>query len=115
MRCGLAFFFLSVLPRSAFAAAETDFFTYIVRVSIGLLLFALAGWLLVRFYGPKTGVPRESGVEVRAVVPLGRDLLRVIRCGPEVVVLLTSKGETQVIGRWAREEWEKACALSRSE
>ncbi|HQK25640.1 MAG TPA: hypothetical protein PK393_08990 [Synergistaceae bacterium] len=80
--------------------------TYLVRVAIALALLALGGWALASWAPSRR---QGKGLELLAVLPLGRDLVRVVGCGPEVVALLSSRGGTTVIGRWSREEWQVSC------
>ncbi len=80
--------------------------TYLVRVAIALVLLALGGWSLTHLMPSQK---RGRGLEVLAALPLGRDLVRVVGCGPDVIALLSSRGGTVVIGRWSREEWQATC------
>lgn len=77
-----------------------------MRIVVALVLLALAGWSMVRM---TPSAKRGVGVELLATAPLGRDVVRVVGCGPEVIALLSTRSSTVVIGRWPREEWIAAC------
>jgi hypothetical protein len=41
-------------------------------------------------------------------LPLGRDSLYLILCGPEVIAIVSGKGGAVVVGRWDKNQWEEA-------
>ncbi len=90
------------------AAAETGDYGlggYLFRVALGLGLLAASGWALVR-YGPRRfRQGRDPRVRVVSVLPLGRDVLYVLRLGPDVIAVLCGRGGSDVLGRWRADEW----------
>lgn len=97
-------------PLPALASASSDMGSYGLRLTLGaLLLCALffglsrlsrAPWFRRRF--PLSGRCRLLGT-----LPLGRDALYIVRCGPEVIAVVSGRGGATVIGRWDRALWEK--------
>jgi hypothetical protein len=105
---GLAVVFFLATPVFADERAEADLTGYLLRIGLALGLLALCGYLLVRF-APRTILRKTAGMEILAILPLGRDVVRVFACGPEVIAVLSSKSGSVVVGRWSREEWRNSC------
>lgn len=109
-KASLASVFLSASP--AFGAPlSPGEGGYLIRLLVaalllGGLLFFLSrlsrgAWFRSRF--PAAGRCRLLGT-----LPLGRDSLYLILCGPEVIAVLSGKGGTVVVGRWDKNQWEEA-------
>ncbi|MCF7935514.1 MAG: hypothetical protein K9L28_04160 [Synergistales bacterium] len=87
---------------------EPDFSGYMIRMVFAIAALGVVGWMASRWY-PRTKGQSARGVSLLAAVPVGKDTVRVVACGPEVIALLSSRSGTVVIGRWSREEWEASC------
>ena len=44
-------------------------------------------------------------VKLLASLPLGKDALFVVRCGPDVIAFTLGTGGACLMGRWRYEEW----------
>jgi hypothetical protein len=76
-----------------------------LRIGLSLALLALAGYGAV-FYTRRRMPGRISGnLKILASLPLGRDVLFLVRCGPVVLAIATGSAGSRVIGRWKYEEW----------
>ncbi len=42
---------------------------------------------------------------ILASLSLGRDVIFIVRCGPDVIAILSGKSGGRAIGRWRYEEW----------
>jgi hypothetical protein len=80
---------------------------YMLRVGLGLALLALAGGGIVFFHRRRAPRSVKGAVGVLASLPLGRDVLFIVRLGPEVFALTTGNSGTRVISRWPYEEWKR--------
>lgn len=105
---GLAVVFFLAAPAFAEGGNEAGLSDYLLRIGLALGFLALGGYLLVRFV-PRPSLRKTAGMELLAVLPLGRDMVRVFTCGPDVIAILSSKNGSVVVGRWTREEWESSC------
>jgi hypothetical protein len=45
-------------------------------------------------------------LQVIAASSLGRDMVYIVRTGPQVAAILVSRSGSVVIGRWSAEEWD---------
>jgi len=57
--------------------------------------------VLVFFHRRRVPLRAKGAVGLLASLSLGRDVIFIVRCGPDVIALLSGK----VIGRWRYEEW----------
>ncbi len=102
---------LVLIPSPALGATEVPGVGgYLVRLLLGAVLLgglllslsriSRAAWFRRRF--PISGRCRLLGT-----LPLGRDCLYVILCGPEVIAVVSGRGGIVVVGRWERSRWEE--------
>lgn len=104
----LTLFFLTLTPTLA-SAAETDYDVtlsgYVSRMVLALLLFGLAGFLAVRYLPGRLRPGAGGRVRLIGAMNVGRDMIYIVRTGPQVVALFVGKASSSVIGRWTAEEW----------
>ncbi|MGI6783813.1 MAG: hypothetical protein ACOX5A_06245 [Aminivibrio sp.] len=89
------------------AGADPSLTGYMLRVGLGLALLGLAGYGAVLFHRRRTPQTAKGAVSVMASLPLGRDVLFIVRLGPDVFALATGAGGARVISRWPYEEWKQ--------
>ena len=108
MLCRGAAGLLLCFPAAAFASSmeAPSLTSYLVKVGLSLALLAIAGYLVVLFSGRRAPLRTKGVLSVLASLPLGRDVLFVVRCGPDVMAILSGKNGACVIGRWRYEEWQ---------
>ncbi len=80
---------------------------YMLRIGLSLALLALAGYGAVLYTRRKMPVRAGGSLKILASLPLGRDVLFLVRCGPEVLAIATGSAGSRVIGRWKYEEWSQ--------
>lgn len=76
-----------------------------LRIFLSLALLALAGYGAVLYTRRKMPGRTSENLKVLASLPLGRDVLFLVRCGPDVLAIATGSAGARVIGRWKYEEW----------
>ena len=108
MVCRGAAGLLLFVPSAAFASSmeAPSLTSYLLKVGLSLALLAIAGYLVVFFSGRRAPLRTKGALSVVASLPLGRDVVFVFRCGPDVIALLSGKNGARVIGRWRYEEWQ---------
>jgi hypothetical protein len=96
-----------LLPVAAYASSQetTSLTGYLIKIGLGLGLFALAGYAAVFFSGRRRPFQAKGTLCLLASLPLGRDVLFVVRCGPDAIAILSGGNGSRVIGRWRYEEW----------
>lgn len=90
--------------------------SYLVRVLLALVVMGLAALFFVRTARSK-GWAKQNGapVQIMASLPLGKDVFFVLRCGPDVVALVTGRSGISIVGRWRYNEWVRLQAEETSE
>lgn len=98
---------LLLLPAAAFASsAETPSLTsYLLKVGLSLVLLAAAGYAVVYFSDKREPLRAKGVLVILASLSLGRDVIFIVRCGPDVIAILSGKSGGRAIGRWRYEEW----------
>ncbi len=98
---------LLFVPAAAFASSgeAPSLTSYLVKVGLSIALLALAGYSMVFFSGRRASFRPKGTLGLLASLSLGRDVLFIVRCGPDVLALLSGKNGARVIGRWRYEEW----------
>lgn len=76
-----------------------------LRIGLSLALLALAGYGAVLYTRRRMPGRTSGNLKVLASLPLGRDVLFLVRCGPDVLAIATGSTGPRVIGRWKYEEW----------
>ncbi len=96
-------------PFPAWAASEapTTIEGYLFRMSLALIGIGACAWLALRF-AQKRGLsrPKREDLCLLATLPLGHEVVYLIRCGPDVVAFASGKNGTLFLGRWSLRDWE---------
>ena len=110
----LTLFFLifgvwSLLPPVVVSAAEESYDVtlsgYVSRMVLALLLFAVAGYLAVKYLPGRFRLGAAGKIRLVGAMNVGRDMIYIVQTGPQVVALFVGKASSSVIGRWTAEEW----------
>lgn len=100
---------LLLIPAAAEASpAESPSLTgYMIRIGLSLAILALAGYGMILYSRRTAPLKAKGAVSVLASLPLGKDVLFIVRLGPDVVALASGGAGTRVIGRWRYEDWKQ--------
>ena len=86
--------------------AEADLLSYVIRVSLTLALMVLCAVVFFRFSKGRGWIKQNTAyVKIMASLPLGRDVFFVLRCGPDVIAVVSGSTGVRLMGRWKYEEW----------
>jgi hypothetical protein len=80
--------------------------TYISKAVLALIVLAAAGYFFLYISKRKGWLHKNSDkLYVISSLPLGRDIFFIVRCGPEVIGIVTGPSGNRVVGRWSLEDW----------
>jgi hypothetical protein len=101
-------FFLTGMAFASDAASDFNdaFSGYVSRMILALLLLGALAYAAAKFLPGKFGAAARGRVKVISAVNLGRDMLYIVKLGPEVVAFLSGRTGHAVLGRWPAEEWD---------
>ena len=101
----LTLFFLASPAR---AASEFDaaFSGYVTRMLLALAVLGLAGYAAVRFLPGRFSAGARGNIKILGMLNVGRDMVFIVRTGPEVVSFVSGRAGVTVLGRWSLEEWD---------
>jgi hypothetical protein len=90
------------------AAPEFDeaFFGYVTRMILALVVLGLLGYAAVKFLPGRFISPSRGHLKVIGAISLGREMIYIVKTGPDVVAFLSGRGGATVLGRWGAEEWD---------
>jgi len=79
---------------------------YLSKVVLALVVLAISGWLLLYISKRKGWIQKGSDkLYIISSLSLGREIFFVIRCGPEIIAIVSGPSGSRLMGRWAIEEW----------
>jgi hypothetical protein len=110
----LTLFFLTFAEA---AGAETSGFDdafsgYVTRMLLALLIMGAVGYLAVKYLPGRLASVSRGHIRVISALNLGRDMMYIVKTGPEVVAIWVGRNSSAVLGRWSLEEWENYEAAS---
>jgi len=80
--------------------------TYLSKVVLALVLLAISGWLILYISKRRGWIQKGSDkLYIISSLSLGREIFFVIRCGPEIIAIVTGSSGSRLMGRWSAEEW----------
>ncbi|MDR1885542.1 MAG: hypothetical protein LBQ56_04650 [Synergistaceae bacterium] len=109
-KIALTLFFYSMRPTSAMAAVEeldASMSGYAARMAIALVILGIAGYLAAKWAPGRFRASAGGKLKLLGTLNLGRDMVYIIRTGPDVVAILAGRTGGTVIGRWSGEEWDE--------
>ena len=79
---------------------------YLSKVIIALVIMAVLCWLFL-FISKRKGWLQKGSDKLHIIssLSLGRDVFFVLRCGPEVIAIVSGHSGTRLMGRWKLEDW----------
>lgn len=95
-------------PFPALAASEVSTIeSYLFRMFLALIGIGACAWLALRF-AQKRGIsrPKRGDLCLLATLPLGHEVVYLVRCGPDVVAFVSGKNGALFLGRWGLRDWE---------
>ncbi|MCL2146259.1 MAG: hypothetical protein FWH52_00505 [Synergistaceae bacterium] len=79
---------------------------YLGKVILALVVLAFSGWLFLLVSKRKGWIQKGSeNLYIISSLSLGRDVFFVLRCGPEVIAIVSGPSGTRLMGRWTLKEW----------
>ena len=79
---------------------------YAVKMFLALFFLGAAGFAAVRFLPGKYRAGGKGRLKLLGALNLGRDVVYLVRIGPDVIALVSGKTGSSVVGRWSAEEWD---------
>jgi len=101
----LTLFFLAV-PASAASEFDAAFSGYVTRMILAVAILGLLGYAAVRFLPGRWGAGTRGHIKVLGMLSIGRDVIYIVRTGPEVVSFVSGRTGSTILGRWSLEEWD---------
>ena len=84
----------------------SDLSTYLGKVVLAFIVLGVFVWMFLCAAKRKGWVPKGSDkLYIISSLSLGRDVFFIIRCGPEVIALVTGTSGARLMGRWNLEDW----------
>lgn len=81
---------------------------YLGKVVLALVLLAVGAWFFVRFGRVKGWIQKKSDkLYIISSLPMGRDVFFILRCGPDVLGIISGSSGAKLICRWKYEEWHE--------
>lgn len=105
--CAAVFLVLLPAAAEAFPADSPSLVGYMIRIGLSLAILALAGYGMVLYSRRTAPLKAKGAANIMASLPLGKDVLFIVRLGPDVVALASGGAGTRVIGRWRYEDWKQ--------
>jgi len=79
---------------------------YVTRMILALLILGAAGYAAVKYLPGRFSASGKGHLKVMGSLPLGRDMVYIVKTGPHVVAFFSGKTGQSVLGRWSLEEWD---------
>ena len=85
---------------------DTTLTGYITRMFLALFILGAVGYAAIKFLPGKFRVGAQGRLKLVGALNLGRDVVYLVRVGPDVIALFAGKTGSTVLGRWSAEEWD---------
>jgi hypothetical protein len=102
------FFLVGTAETADFNAADLNdvFLGYVTKIILALLLLGALAYFALKFLPGRLGAMSRGHIKIIGAVNMGRDMMYIVRLGPEVVAFLSGRSASIVLGRWSAEEWD---------
>ena len=107
----LTLFFLSS-PAAAASEFDAELTGYIARVVISLALLGIIGYVVVKFLPGRLSSGARGHIKILGILNVGREVIYIVKTGPEVVSFASGRTGVTLLGRWNLEEWDDYEAAS---
>ena len=101
----LTLFFLT-LPAAAASEFDAAFSGYITRMVLALALLGLLGYAAAKFLPGRLSARARGHIKIVGMLNIGRDMIYIVKTGPEVVAFVSGRTGFTVLGRWSLEDWD---------
>jgi len=98
--------FVSLVP--AWAASEFDaaFTGYVLRMALAVIVLGGVGYAAVKLLPGMFSARGRGHVRVLGMQNIGREMIYIVKTGPEVTAFVSGRAGSTVLGRWSLEEWD---------
>ena len=80
---------------------------YLGKVMLALIVLSVSGWMFLYVAKRKGWLQKGSDkLYVISSLSLGRDVFFILRCGPEVIAVVTGPSGAKLMGRWSLKDWD---------
>ena len=112
----MTLFFLTFTEAVEAAPTGFDdaFSGYVTRMLLALLIMGAVGYLAVKYLPGRLGSVSRGHIRVISALNLGRDMMYIVKTGPDVIAFWAGRNGSAVLGRWSLEEWENYEAASKA-
>ena len=101
----LTLFFL-VLPAAAASEVDAMLSEVVTKMLLALAVLGLLGYAAVKYLPGRWSARSRGHIKVVGMLNVGRDMIYIIKTGPEVVAFISGRAGTTVLGRWSLEDWD---------
>jgi hypothetical protein len=108
MKAALTLFFLLRAEAAMAGVAELDaaFSEFAVKITLALAILGLLGYAAVKFLPGRLLAGGKGHIKIIGAAGVGRDMLYIVKTGPDVVAFLSGRTGATILGRWGIEEWD---------
>ena len=79
---------------------------YAARVVVYLALLGVVGYVAVKFLPGRFSAGGRGHIRILGMLNVGREVIYIVKTGPEVVAYASGRAGIAVLGRWNLEEWD---------
>ena len=108
LKAALTLFFLLRAEAAMAASAELDaaFGVFVTRIVLGIAILGGLGYAAVKFLPGRLMGGARGHIKIIGAVSVGRDMIYIVKTGPDVVAFLSGRAGATVLGRWDAEKWD---------
>ena len=108
----LTLFFLASSSEAATPEFDAAFSGYVTRMLLALALLGLVAYAAVKFIPSRFAAGARGHIKILGMLNVGREVIFIVRTGPEVVAFVSGRAGVTVLGRWSLEDWDDYEAAS---
>lgn len=79
---------------------------YVARMFLALFILGAVGFAAVKVLPGKFRAAARGRLKLVGALNLGRDVIYLVRVGPDVIALFAGRAGSTVLARWSAEEWD---------
>jgi hypothetical protein len=96
----------AVLPVAAAPTIDTMLAEFTTKMILAVAVLGLLGYAAVKFLPGRWGTGGHGHIKVMGMLNVGRDMIYIVKTGPDVVAFVSGRTGPAVLGRWSLEEWD---------